>query len=70
MSANETGSSPIDTNQSRLDTRPSISGGTRVCISVFHTTIPAVFSGEATKENTHSCQAAPAIAKPAVEQPR
>ena len=51
VSANDTGISPADTNQSRLDTRPSISEGTRVCISAFQTTIPTVFSAKPTKEN-------------------
>ena len=68
VSANETGISPAETNQSRLDTRPSISDGTRVCMSAFHTTIPTVFRAKPTKENTNSCQGAPAIANPAVEQ--
>ena len=67
VSANETGISPATTNQSRLDTRPSISDGTRVCMSAFHMTIPTVFRAKPTKENTNSCQGAPAIANPAVE---
>ena len=40
VSANDSGVRPSETNQSRLDTRPSISGGTSVFISVFQTIMP------------------------------
>ena len=39
--ANDTGMNASDTKKSRLDTRPSISVGTRRCSSVPQITIPA-----------------------------
>jgi len=42
VSAKLTGVRAIDTNQSRLCTRPRSSGGTRVDIRVPQTTMPAV----------------------------
>ena len=40
VSAKETGVSPIETSQSRLETRPRRSRGTRICISVVQITVP------------------------------
>ena len=62
--AKESGTRPIETNQSKLDTRPSISGGTSVFSSVFHTTMPAVAHPKETNAIAHICHAAPAIANP------
>ncbi len=62
VTAKESGISPIDTNQSKLDTRPSISAGTSVFIMVFQTTMPAVPSPKDTSAIRHICQAAPATA--------
>ena len=41
MIANDTGMNASETKKSRLDTRPSISGGTRRCSSVPQMTMPA-----------------------------
>src|SRR3712207_6964086 len=38
VSAYESGTNPIETNQSRLDTRPRSSAGTRRCFVVAHQT--------------------------------
>src|SRR5829696_602905 len=61
--AKDTGVRPIDTNQSRLDTRPSSSDGTSVFISVFHTTSAAVPSAKLKNETRHITQAVSAKAR-------
>src|SRR6266498_1991075 len=42
VTAKETGTSPIEMNQSNLETRPRSWPGTRRCFTVAHTTVPAV----------------------------
>ena len=42
--ANDTGSSPIEISQSRLDTRPSSAAGTCRCLAVAQAIVPAVSS--------------------------
>ena len=64
MSANDSGVSPMETNQSRLDTRPSISAGTSVLTSVLQTTMPAVAKPKEKKAIAHICHAALEIARP------
>jgi hypothetical protein len=42
VSAKDSGSSPIEISQSRLETRPSSAGGTWRCFAVAQTMVPAV----------------------------
>ena len=62
--ANESGVRPIDTNQSKLDTRPSISAGTSVFMSVFQMIMPTVPRPNERTAIRHICHAAPATASP------
>ena len=55
VSANEIGTSPIEMNQSRLDTRPSSRPGMRRCFVVVHTIGPAASSALKTKLAAMSC---------------
>jgi hypothetical protein len=59
--AKETGRSPIEISQSRLDTRPSIAFGTCRCFTVAQTIVPAVSRALKTRQAIMSCQAAVAI---------
>lgn len=56
--AKESGTRPIDTNQSRLETRPSRARGTRRCFTVSHTTVPADSKPLNSMLTTMACQAA------------
>ena len=58
VSANDTGSSPIEISQSRLDTRPSSAAGTWRCLAVAHTIVPAVSSALNARLASMSCQTA------------
>ena len=61
VSANESGSSPIEIIQSRLETRPSIEAGTCRCFMVAQTMVPAVSNALKARQAIISCQAAVAI---------
>ena len=54
--ANEMGTPPIDTIQSRLETRPRRSGATRRCSNVTHTTTRTVIEPSATNATIMACQ--------------
>jgi hypothetical protein len=60
VSANDSGSRPIEISQSRLDTRPSSAAGTWRCLAVAHTMVPAVSSALKARLASMSCQIAPA----------
>ena len=64
VTANDSGVRPIETNQSKLDTRPSSSGGTSVFISVFQTTSAAVPRPNERNATRHICHAASADGQP------
>ena len=65
VNANESGSRPMEMNQSRLDTRPSSCRGTRRCFVVTHTMVPAVSSALKRKHASMACHGAWASPKPA-----
>jgi len=58
VSANDSGSRPIEISQSRLDTRPSIDAGTWRCLRVAQTIVPAVSSALKARQTTTSSQVA------------
>ena len=58
VSANDSGMSAIETNQSRLETRPSIEPGTWRCLIVAHTIVPAASRALNRRQAIISCQAA------------
>ena len=62
VSANDSGSRPIEISQSRLDTRPSSAAGTWRCLAVAHTIVPAVSSALKARLASMSCQTA--LARP------
>ena len=55
VSANETGTRPMEMNQSKLATRPSSAVGTSRCFVVAHTIVPAVSSALKTKHAAMTC---------------
>ena len=56
VSANETGTSPVETSQSRLDTRPSSSRGTSVWSNVIQMICPTSKSAAVPKPMMSACQ--------------
>ena len=64
--ANEMGTPPIETIQSRLDTRPSRSGATSRCSSVTHTTTRTVIDPSAMNATIMACQTAFTTPNPVV----
>ena len=54
-SAYDSGTSPIEMNQSRLETRPSSRPGMRRCFVVVHTISPALSNALKTKLAAISC---------------
>ena len=62
VNAKESGRSPIEISQSRLETRPSIDAGTWRCFSVAQTIVPAASSALKSRHASPSCQVA--LAKP------
>src|SRR5947208_2300373 len=67
VSANDSGRSPIEISQSRLETRPSIDVGTCRCFIVAHRIVPAASRPLKTKHAAINCQAAVASPYPATE---
>ena len=57
--AKERGTSPVEMNQSRLDTRPSSALGTSRCFTVSHTTVPAASKALNRTLISMACQTAP-----------
>ena len=64
VSAKDTGVRPSEARKSTLVTRPSSAGGTRVCMSVLHTTLPTARHAPSAAASGSSCQLALATAKP------
>src|SRR5205807_1472699 len=67
-SPKERGSSEIEMNQSRLDTRPRREAGTNRCLAVSHTIVPAVSRAWKARLTAISCQPAVASPYPATEK--
>jgi hypothetical protein len=66
VNAYESGTRPIEMNQSKLETRPSIRPGTSRCLVVIHTMSPALSRALNAKQKTIACQGSRAMPYPAI----